>query len=442
MDSSNSERSPQEEPFKMPKSKKRGRPSKSSQPTTPSTSNPVTPTKSPTLKKTNVNPLEEHIQQTLQQQNPTPTTSSLTNTYEHPLPLLKHNYIILTPPTTTRIQLATLWEKYNTNNQDILIKQKDNFVLKTNEETKAKKTLETLLEQKLITKFHTQAHQVNQTRQLFTTNKNPPPSYSVIVNGVEPEVTNEIFENHLKTLQYNVRYCKRINSRERQKPTLMIRLITGDLTTFEKLISARGIYFLGRIYRITESRPPPPIPAPCGRCNQYDHTTENCPNNIKCSKCLGPHHTNACKTTLPVQCTACNSDSHVAWSVKCPKRPTAPIEGIPNVKVKCTNKTSIELDTKTTSNSRIHTAITIHDFILNKIKNELNKANRNNREALLKKLRRRFVDDFQVDINVVFFANHIYILMFDMLRLDRISPTEPKERLRQTITNVDSDNHD
>lgn len=215
----------------------------------------------------------------------------------------------------------------------------------------------------------------------------------------------------------------------------MMRLITSDLAIYEKLMADRLLHFLGRVFRVIESRPPSPIPSPCAKCNQFEHRTEDCKATTKCSKCQGPHSTLHCTSPLPARCVACNSDEHAAWSLKCPKRPTAPIEGIPNVRIKCTNKTSTELPTNITK-SRIHTPITTHDFIINKFKHEINKTSNTNREELLKKLRRRFIDDFEIDTTVVFFGSYMYILMFDLTQPDATSPTEPKDQTRQTITNI------
>jgi len=142
-----------------------------------------------------------------------------------------------------------------------------------------------------------------------------------------------MFSKQLEKLGLKIRFCKRIISRERNSPTLLIRLITGDLTTYKKLMNDRAVHFPGRVFRIIESKPPTPIPAPCSKCNLFDHRIEDCKTPTKCKNCFGPHLTNFCQSPLPVKCAACNSDDHVAWSMKCPKRPTAPINGIPNVKI-------------------------------------------------------------------------------------------------------------
>jgi len=106
------------------------------------------------------------------------------------------------------------------------------------------------------------------------TNGQLTPSYSVVATGVD--ITDEMYLNHLQRLNLQIRFCRSIISRQRKTPTLMMRLILGDLNTYEKLMKERTVHFLGRVFRIIESKPPAPVPAPCSRCNLFDHLTEKC----------------------------------------------------------------------------------------------------------------------------------------------------------------------
>lgn len=87
--------------------------------------------------------------------------------------------------------------------------------------------------------------------------------------------------------------------------------------------------------------------------------------------------------------------------------------------------------------SRLHKPITTHEFIINTYKHEINKRNNINREELLKKLRKQFVEDYNIDTLVVFFGSNMYILMFDLLLPNRKTATEPHDQLKQTITNIE-----
>lgn len=423
----------QDDGFTKPKTKKRGRKPNS----TPSSSNPTTPTqdlKRPALEKPATRATTNR-EKTSTQTSPPPSSIVMTNNLFRN-PTFKLAFYVTSPPTLTRVQLAVKWEEINKSNKDIIIKQESNFLIKTNDEETTTKSLELLKQRGIITSFKVQKSN-NTSSPTTTTNRNITPSYSAVATGVDLDITDEMFSDHLKSIYPQIRFCKRIISRQRGAPTLMIRLITGDHSTYERLMANRFVHFLGRIFRIIESKPPPPIPAPCSKCNAYDHRSEDCRKPLKCNRCQGTHPTSACTSPLPVRCATCNSDDHAAWSMKCPKRPTAPIEGIPNVKVKCLNKRTAEVSNSVTAHSRVHTPITTHDHIINKYKHQLNKTENNNREELIKKLRKRFIEDFNVDTSVVFFGNHMYILMIDMLSPDRTSPTEPLDQLRQTITNIE-----
>lgn len=426
---SESDSAPQDEGFKKPKPKKRGR-KPNSTPTTPTPTTPTQEAKRPALDKT----LTEPTTSTTKPTGTTPITTYTNVQLKHPTFLC--TFTVTAPSTLTRVQLAIKWEEINCSSKDIIIKQESNFLIKTNDENNTRKSLNLLQQQEIINSFSlctpksTQQFQTNSSRR-FT------PSYSVVATGVDLDISDEMFLHHLEKMQLKIRFCKRITSRQRGTPTMMMRLITGELATYEKLITDRIVHFLGRVYRIVESKPPEPIPAPCSRCNSFEHRTEDCNKPTKCNKCQGSHRTSACTSPLPARCTACNAEDHAAWSLKCPRRPTAPIEGIPNVKVKCHNKRTAEVSETLTKESRVHSPITTHDFIINKYKHQINKTNNNNREELLKKLKKQFIEDFNIDTTAVFFGNHMYILMFDLLLPNRISPTEPFDQLRQTITSTE-----
>ena len=74
--------------------------------------------------------------------------------------------------------------------------------------------------------------------------------------------------------------------------------------------------------------------------------------------------------------------------------------------------------------SRIHAPITIHDTVINTYINELNDPKNINREELLVKLRKKFINNYSIDTTAVFSGNRVYILMFELDSQD-ISPTEP-----------------
>lgn len=261
------------------------------------------------------------------------TTLTINNNTRLQYPTFLCTFSVVAPTTLTRVALALKWDEINSNNRDIIIKKETNILIKTNDEVNTRKLLNILQQQKIINTFNLCPPNKVTLQTQTTTNRHLTPSYSVVATGVDLDISDEMFLHHLQKMQFNIRFCKRIISRQRGTPTLMMRLITGELATYERLITDRAVHFLGRVYRIVESKPPEPIPAPCSKCNSFEHRTENCKKPTTCHKCQGSHSTTTCTSPLPVRCTACNAEDHAAWSLKCPRRPTAPIEGIPNVKV-------------------------------------------------------------------------------------------------------------
>lgn len=330
----------------------------------------------------------------------------------------KHMFHLSAEANCTRMQFTDLWAKLFPHARDEIIKTKAGFLLKT--DTDENEIL--LVLDKLISMSKIQSYkEASPNRKTPTASAGP--SYSVVIGSVEQEIADTVISEHLNKLNLEHRYCKRITSAATNKPTTLIRIITGTQSTCETLLKD-GLFFKYRHYPVYTSKPPPPTPKPCSKCLAFTHTTEMCNAPMKCAKCFGNHALYKCTSTLPPKCTSCNSEEHQAWSHKCPNRPTAPIQGIPNVKIKSLNKKSHEIsDNK--KKSRIHGPVTIHDTIINTYINELNNTTNNDREDLIIKLRKRFIDNFNLDTTAIFSGNRVYILIFELDVENAISPTEP-----------------
>lgn len=342
----------------------------------------------------------------------------------------KHMYYVNTTQELTRIQFSDIWSKYLENSTENIIKTKKGFIIKSdNDQELIKNTLKDMKIKNIITDFSETTDTVRGTQQI------PPCTYAGVIATVEYEITDDEINDHLKNINITHRFCKRITARSTGQKTRLIRIITGCINSFQKLLN-EGLFYKNKHYPVYPSSPPAPLPVPCTKCTQFDHTTENCNNSIKCTKCQGAHHTNNCKTSLPPRCAACNADDHAAWSTRCPKRPVQPIEGIPNTKIKKLNKMSHELDKAVTKNNRIHSNITIHDHIITTYINKVNKPKNTNRVELINKLKRRFIEQFEIDTSVVFTGNRIYILMFDLKQPNSGTPTEPLKEAQQYTHNI------
>lgn len=331
----------------------------------------------------------------------------------------KNLFYINTTESITRLQMSDRWTDVSKKADDVILQTKKGFLIKSNSDEKLLvKNLEKLKNQQKITNYEKTAEKEHQQRS-----DNIIASYSAVIATVELEIEDAVLSKHLEGIGIEHRFCKRIVSRKSGKNTYLIRVITGDIKSFERLLN-EGLFYKNRHYPVYTSLPPPPAPLACGRCHEFTHKTEDCPTPQKCHKCNGKHPTSKCTTQLPIKCAACDAEDHVAWSFKCPKRPKTSLPNIPNIPIKSINKKSETISSDLKKEDRIHAPVTKHDFIIYTYINEINDSSDSNREELINKIRKRFVDMWNIDTTAVFTQNRLYILMFD-LETDFDSPTEP-----------------
>lgn len=214
---------------------------------------------------------------------------------------------------TDRLGMVEIWNSKFPNSEDVILKTKIGFIVKSNND---KDILITALDQ-LKSEKKIISYKETKNLKYSRENHSSPATFSVVIANVESKIDENEISQFLTTNHLNHRYCKRIISKISQSPSNFIRIITGEINTFETLLN-QGLFFKNRHYLVYPSHPPKPIPIPCNKCHLFTHTTENCNNEIKCPKCQGSHKMSQCKTQLPPKCTACNREDHQAWSTKCP----------------------------------------------------------------------------------------------------------------------------
>lgn len=341
------------------------------------------------------------------------------------------NYFYLqTDKNINRVHLANIWAVKNPSTQDVIIQTKLGFCLKSNQEKAIiLETLKELKNEKIIIDF--QETKEKQNSKSSTSIKTM--SYSAVVLWVDKEIQEEEFSTFLQT-QIKLSFCKRIIAKATNKPCSHFRIMTQCLKSYETLLN-NGVYYKCKHFVVHPSIAPNPLPIPCAKCAEFTHKSEACPNNLICSKCRGNHKEAQCQSTLAPSCQACGSFSHSVWSIKCPKGPMKPIEGIPNIKIKSINKKSYEIKNQQLKQSRIHGPVTIHDMIIENYMSEVNNPNNKDRQDLIVKLKNKFIEMYRIDTHAVFSGNKMYILMFDTLQENAATPTEPKEGQQTQVEN-------
>ena len=148
------------------------------------------------------------------------------------------------------------------------------------------------------------------------------PTLSVVIRGVELDITDTEAEEELKLEGYSIQKCLRIKSKQ-GSITYMVRVLTNSQETIDDLLT-NGAYIYRKRYRVEPSHSAPPLPVRCEKCQRYnDHPTSKCTNETKCGYCSGSHATKSC-TNLQQQpkCNTCN-EAHPTFSYKCKARPAA-----------------------------------------------------------------------------------------------------------------------
>ena len=132
------------------------------------------------------------------------------------------------------------------------------------------------------------------------------PSLSVVIRGVDLDISDDEAEAELKAEGHTITKCLRIKNKE-GGPTYMIRVLTGKQDTIDDLLS-NGAYIYRKRHRVEPSHSPPPIPVRCEKCQMYNaHHTFQCRNEVKCGYCTGPHSTRSCTNMQqPPKCTLIN----------------------------------------------------------------------------------------------------------------------------------------
>lgn len=149
----------------------------------------------------------------------------------------------------TRIQMADIWENERPQNKDTILKTKKGFLLKTDTpKVIIEETLKKMKNSKKINEYSTATPYIQRNKERSL----PLPNYSCVIARVEKEINDEELNNHLKKANYEFRYCKRIISKQTNTPTSLIRIITGNINTYEEILS-EGVFYKADIIQHTQA---------------------------------------------------------------------------------------------------------------------------------------------------------------------------------------------
>lgn len=156
---------------------------------------------------------------------------------------------------------------------------------------------------------------VTQSENLKPSNKQ---ENHVIAKNVSTEYSEEWIKSMIEHSNPDIDLlsCHRISSRERGEKTSMIRVIFKSKSTAETAIK-EGLKISAMLVKC--EKPIPRIePQQCYKCQNFNHTTKECPNEQACGKCTSKdHRSKDCTKTRPeYKCALCNGQ-HAAWYNGC-----------------------------------------------------------------------------------------------------------------------------
>ena len=151
-------------------------------------------------------------------------------------------------------------------------------------------------------------------------------THQVVIRGVDVEVTMEEIEEVLKLQKLSYKAVKRIHSREREKPTEMVRLILNEEEEKKRLLK-QGIYLDQVHFKCVPAKEDTqsfPRILQCYNCQKVgDHLASECKGELKCVLCAGPHRKADCKAERSdYKCANCHQN-HASWSPDCKSIQTA-----------------------------------------------------------------------------------------------------------------------
>lgn len=169
-----------------------------------------------------------------------------------------------------------------------------------------------------------------------------------------------------------------------------------------------GAYIYKCRYRVEASKTPSPMPIRCEKCQTYNqHLTKDCPNQIKCGYCSGPHGTRNCPNVqAPPKCNTC-AESHPTYSYKCKAKPEAHPEK-PELVVP--DRT---VDSSTQPNNSLRHPITVED-LLRFITITLQNIHPFQRSHILTQIQHAAKILFNIQLNATYSGPHTHFQIYSL----------------------------
>lgn len=139
----------------------------------------------------------------------------------------------------------------------------------------------------------------------------------LIIKGIQMETTSEEIQQELERQRITTTKVYRIVSRATQQPTTFIRIHLNNPDNSPGLL-LEGFYMNYFHFRVERARPPPTSIKQCYKCQEFNHVSTDCKNQVKCLRCAENHHHKECpKEKNDASCANCGG-AHSSVSRQCP----------------------------------------------------------------------------------------------------------------------------
>ncbi|KAJ8049973.1 hypothetical protein HOLleu_02961 [Holothuria leucospilota] len=147
--------------------------------------------------------------------------------------------------------------------------------------------------------------------------QSPNQLFSVVVCGVNPEITDEQIMSELQDLGYKPKVAKRLISKITKSPTWKIKVSFEDEMDSVDLLKD-GLVLGYQKHRIEKYNELPNV-MQCFKCQGFGHTYYKCPNVQKCLRCGDDHNIKNCpKEREQKKCANCGGN-HISMYKGCPE---------------------------------------------------------------------------------------------------------------------------
>ncbi|CAF1160604.1 unnamed protein product [Didymodactylos carnosus] len=136
-------------------------------------------------------------------------------------------------------------------------------------------------------------------------------SFSLILKSVDSSIDEKDLLRDIQAIESEVTAIHRIRNAALDKPTSLVRLDVSSETCRDRLLAQRKLVVTPFAFPTANYIQPIKI-IRCFKCQELGHYAQNCNNQLKCSKCSGPHAIDKCISSTEI-CPNCGENHRASY---------------------------------------------------------------------------------------------------------------------------------